>query len=162
MKKVEGHFTYSVYDSAEALPAELSALYRLAEEARSRAYAPYSQFHVGAAVLLDNGVTVIGSNQENAAYPSGLCAERVAVFAAASQYPGVPIIAVAIAVSERPGGQASPVSPCGDCRQVMAEYEHRQQKGIRIVMPGGNGTVLVVDDIGTLLPFMFTPDHLNS
>lgn len=160
MKSVTGNFSYDVYDSVAELPEELRSLFHLAEKARDNAYAPYSQFRVGAAVLLSNGKTVIGSNQENAAYPSGLCAERVAVFAASSQYPDATIISVAIAVSGRPGGQASPVSPCGDCRQVMAEYEHRQKQGIKLVMPGGNNSVVVVHDIATLLPFMFTPDQL--
>jgi cytidine deaminase len=162
MKKVTSEITYAVCDSVEELPQNLAALCRQAERARETAYAPYSHFKVGAAVLLANGITVIGSNQENAAYPSGLCAERVAVFAASAQYPGVAIEAIAIAVTERPGGQVSPVSPCGDCRQVMAEYEHRQKKGIKLLMPGGNGSIMVFHDIGTLLPFMFSPEQLGK
>jgi cytidine deaminase len=160
MKSESSNFTYDVYDSAAELPDAFASLLKDAERARHTAYAPYSQFKVGAAVLLENGSVVIGSNQENAAYPSGLCAERVAVFAAASQHPGVRITAIAISVSDRPGDLVTPVSPCGDCRQVMAEYEHRFGKGIQLIMPGGNGTIFVVPDIATLLPFMFTPNQL--
>jgi cytidine deaminase len=160
MEKRSNTFSYEVYDSESELPGELASLMKSASEARSAAYAPYSNFSVGAAVLLANGKVVIGSNQENAAYPSGLCAERVAVFSAASQFPGVHIKAIAIAVSDRSGGYSGPVSPCGNCRQVMAEYEHRSGSGIKLVMPGKGRSVLVVPDVAALLPFMFTPDHL--
>ncbi len=162
MRKLQGIFSYNLYESADELPEDLAALYSKAGEARKTAYAPYSHFHVGAAVLLENGKTVIGSNQENAAYPSGLCAERVAVFAASSQFPDVPIVAIAISAQSAGQKKFSPLSPCGDCRQVMAEYEHRQGKGIKIVMPGGDGTILLVENIGTLLPFMFTHDQLGD
>ena len=162
MKKISSKINYTEFDSSEELPSELASLYRKAEEARNTAYAPYSHFHVGAAVLLANGMTVTGSNQENAAYPSGLCAERVAVFAASAHYPGVMIKAIAIAVSGDAKRLSGPVSPCGDCRQVMSEYEYRQQNGINILMPGAKGTIIMVDDIKTLLPFGFGPGQLEE
>lgn len=152
---------FKQFSSKEELPESERELLEQAMQATQTAYAPYSQFRVGAAVLLENGTIVRGSNQENAAYPSGLCAERVALFAAASQYPGIKIKAIAVSalIKEKPSEKA--VSPCGDCRQVMAEYEHRYQTNIRLIMPGEGKKILVCDSVKTLLPFMFNSDHLK-
>lgn len=141
-----------------ALDAEEAALLQAAREVATGAYAPYSHFHVGAAVRLANGVVVTGSNQENAAYPSGLCAERVALFYAGARYPKVPVVALAVVALS--GGQAvSSISPCGACRQVLAEAERRGACPIRILL-GGAERVLTVPSAAALLPFAFTEENL--
>ena len=140
----------------EELTAEEQHLLSLAIEATSRSYAPYSRFHVGAAVRLDNGEEIIGSNQENAAYPSGLCAERTALFAAGTLYPDVPVSLLAIAARGTDGELLSePCSPCGSCRQVIIESEKRAGRPIRILLYGRR-CVYVIDGIGQLMPLMFS------
>lgn len=115
-------------------------------------YAPYSGFHVGAAVLLQNGIIITGNNQENAAYPSGLCAERIALFYAASQYPTVPIIA--IAVSTHHSSQTGLARPCGACLQVMSEYEDIAEQSMHVILDGSEG-IIVLDGLDNLLPLRF-------
>jgi cytidine deaminase len=132
-----------------------------AEKALSSAYAPYSEFRVGATVLLDNGEMINGSNQENAAYPSGLCAERVALFHAKSKYPDSVIEAIAITAKSDHFDINHPVAPCGACRQVIAEVESRQNKEIRIIMKGAKGATHVVNGIRNLLPLMFKEENLK-
>lgn len=140
----------------EELTAEEQHLLSLAIEATSRSYAPYSRFHVGAAVRLDNGEEIIGSNQENAAYPSGLCAERTALFAAGTLYPDVPVSLLAIAARGTDGELLSePCSPCGSCRQVIIESEKRAGRPIRILLYGRR-CVYVIDGIAQLMPLMFS------
>ena len=135
---------------------EIDRLLDLAEEARDHSYAPYSKFHVGAAVRLDNGVEIIGCNQENAAYPSGLCAERTALFAAGAQYPDVPVRMLAIAARGTNGEmEEEPVGPCGSCRQVIIESETRAKAPIRILLYGKK-YVYVIDGIGELMPLTFS------
>jgi cytidine deaminase len=113
-------------------------------------------------VRLENGQIVRGNNQENAAYPSGLCAERVALFASGAQHPGVKITTLAVtAYPESRKEPEFPLSPCGDCRQVMAEYEHRYDHKIRLIMQGGKGTYIVTECVAQLLPFLFTGDALK-
>ncbi|MBK7853646.1 MAG: cytidine deaminase [Bacteroidetes bacterium] len=160
MEKIETCSAYELYASVEELNAEDKNLLMRAQKATQTAYAPYSDYHVGAAVLLENGVVVTGSNQENAAYPSGLCAERVAVFAAGAHNPDVKIKSIAIAAYAGGNPVPRPVSPCGDCRQVMAEYEHRYKHAIRLIMQGENGKVIIIDNVKALLPFMFSADNL--
>lgn len=126
-----------------------------AKAALAGSYSPYSHFRVGAAVLLDNGVIITGSNQENGAYPSGLCAERVALFYAGAQYPSVPIKALAVVASNEKGITVNPVSPCGACRQVMLEYQMISNKPYTIYMVGA-GKVIKIEDVKQLLPFSFT------
>ncbi len=138
------------------------ALLDAAKAMTANAYAPYSQFRVGAALKLVNGVTVGGCNQENAAYPSGLCAERVAIFAASSEYPGMAVEAMAIAVSTDRFDVSQPLSPCGGCRQVLMEYRHRQQRPMRIILAGTGSTVWVFEDVSVLLPFSFEADGLKD
>jgi cytidine deaminase len=123
MKKIAFTTELSVYDSVQELPDEIQNLMKLAVEVRKNAYAPYSKFRVGAALLLDNGEIVLGSNQENAAYPSGLCAERVAIFQAGSIYPKAKILKMAITAASDTNKTISPIPPCGSCRQSIAEYE---------------------------------------
>ncbi len=140
----------------DELSAEEKHLIELAIEATSRSYAPYSKFHVGAAVRLENGVEIIGCNQENAAYPSGLCAERTALFAAGAQYPDVPVRMLAIAARGTHGElEDEPVPPCGSCRQVMIESETRANAPMRILLYGKK-YVYVIDGIRKLMPLTFS------
>ena len=128
----------------------------MAIEGTNRSYAPYSHFHVGAALLLKNGVIVPGCNQENAAFPSGLCAERSALFAAGAQYPDQPVMMLAIAVRNSKGEfLAEPASPCGPCRQVLIETETRFKQPVRILLYGTDHTY-VMDGIKELMPLSFT------
>ncbi len=119
------------------------------------AYSPYSHFSVGAAVLMQNGSVVAGSNQENIAYPSGLCAERTALFSASVQHPGVPVVALAI-VARNEKGLLVEASPCGACRQVLSEYRMRFNVPIKVLMYVSPDCVRVVDDVAFLLPFSFS------
>jgi cytidine deaminase len=128
----------------------------LAIEATNRSYAPYSHFHVGAALLLNDGTEIMGCNQENAAYPAGLCAERTALYAAGAQYPDVPVKALAIAARTPKGElQEEPVSPCGICRQVLIETETRYGQPVRILLYGRR-CVYVIKGIKELMPLSFT------
>lgn len=153
------HFeiNYKEFDLAE-LDIERRALYDSALVASEHAYAPYSHFQVGAAVRLKDGKIVTGCNQENAAYPSGLCAERVALFTAGSAYPDVPVVSLAI-IAQSGGEIKEKISPCGACRQVILEVEKRSGKPIEILLCGKE-KVLVFKDIASLLPFTFTADDL--
>jgi len=155
MEQKEVRFSYRRY----ALPDELSdkdhRLFIAAAEAMKNAYAPYSKFSVGASVLLENGEIVQGSNQENIAYPSGLCAERVALFAAASKYPKVPFVALAISAKPISPDDKSEVTPCGACRQVMLEYERLLNRDMRIITGSPSGPITVIDNARSLLPMAF-------
>lgn len=128
-----------------------------AENALSTAYAPYSRFFVGAALLMENGRVVLGSNQENAAYPSGLCAERTALFAAGVQQPGVSVVAMAVVVARADGTELSPAFPCGSCLQVLLEVERKQKTPVRVYLKGSGGQVYVADGVSVFLPFGFDP-----
>lgn len=140
----------------EELTVDERKLLDVAIEATQRSYAPYSRFSVGAAVMLENGATIIGCNQENAAYPSGLCAERTALFAAGAQYPDVPVRMLAIAARGTDGELVdTPVGPCGACRQVIIESETRASGKIRILLHGRKH-VFVIDGISQLMPLSFT------
>ena len=140
----------------EELSLEEQHLVELAIEATNRSYAPYSHFHVGAALLLNNGVEIMGCNQENAAFSATLCAERSAIFAAGAQYPDVPIKILAIA-ARTPNGelQAEPVSPCGTCRQVIIETETRFKQPVRLLLYGRD-KIYIVDGIQQLMPLSFS------
>ncbi|MBO6187668.1 MAG: cytidine deaminase [Prevotella sp.] len=140
----------------EELSESEQGLIRQAIEATGRAYAPYSHFHVGAALMLENGVTVIGCNQENAAFPAGICAERSAIFAAGAQYPDQPVVMLAIAARTPQGElQAEPVSPCGTCRQVLIETETRFHRPVRILLYGQKH-IYIVNSIKELMPLSFS------
>ncbi|MDP2423836.1 MAG: cytidine deaminase [Bacteroidales bacterium] len=131
-------------------------------EATERAFAPYSQFKVGAAVRLTNGTIVTGNNQENASYPSGLCAERVALFYASSQFPGQAVDAIAVVAKTSLTELTNPVTPCGSCRQVMAEYEQLNGQKIRVIMASPSGKTMIVEGIAALLPLAFQADYLKK
>jgi cytidine deaminase len=155
MKKLSLTIDYLEYDSMDELTAEDKSLMLQAHEAGKSAYAPYSNFSVGAAVLLENGVVVKGSNQENAAYPTGLCAERVAVFSAGSQYPGVAFKTIAVTAKSSKIAVDNPVGPCGSCRQAISEYEVLYNKPIRFLLMGETGKVLELKNVESLLPLRF-------
>ena len=154
-------FEYSLFETLEELSSSFQSLMQEAVLARANAYAPYSNFSVGAAVLLDNGVIVRGNNQENAAYPSGLCAERVAIFYASAQYPGVPIKAIAVTANTHLDPSETPASPCGNCRQTLAEYQQKQSPSIPIIFMGASGKIVYCNSVLDLLPFAFSAKFLK-
>jgi len=153
-------FTYKEYESPEELGTEDQELILSAKEAAKLAYAPYSRFRVGAAIRLESGRIVHGSNVENAAFPSGICAERTAVAGAVSNYPDDKPVAMAIAAMTDEGLTAECISPCGNCRQVIAEEEMRTGKQIRIILCGRN-KIQVVNSISLLLPLGFNLNNLR-
>lgn len=149
---------YDLIAHSNALAPTLQQLVAAAHAAADLAYAPYSGFCVGAAVLLTNGEVVRGSNQENAAYPAGTCAERVALYTAAIQYPGIAVEAIAIAYTKKdinPVLKEEPLSPCGICRQVISEVAQGQQTPIRMLMCSAGDSILSINDAKDLLPFSF-------
>jgi cytidine deaminase len=159
MKQINIHSTITILTEQELTAIELD-LKNQAFEARSKAYAPYSKFTVGAALLLDNGVVVKGSNQENAAYPSGLCAERVAIYYAGANYPDAKIVKMFITASPQDRDLEVPIPPCGSCRQAIAEYEFKQDVSIEIFFMGAKGDIYKSDSLKNLLPFVFDKNHL--
>lgn len=160
MKKITVTTELQVFDSLDAVPVDIIALMEQAIAVRKKAYAPYSKFRVGAALLLDNGQVILGSNQENAAYPSGLCAERVAIFQAGSVYPEAKIIKMAITAASDTNPTLSPIPPCGGCRQSIAEYETKQKQPIEIYFMGESGAVYLSESLDNLLPFSFDKNFL--
>lgn len=154
MEKHRVEISYDLLQPGELEPWE-QRLVEKACDATQTSYAPYSHFSVGAAVLLDNGVTVTGSNQENAAFPSGTCAERCAMFAANANYPDQPVRALAIAARQADGGfTAQPVTPCGACRQVLVETEFRYGRRVTVLLYGTEGVIRLASTYD-LLPFRF-------
>ena len=154
MKQHSFQTRYTVYEQLDELPGPYVSLVNQAQEAAGNAYAPYSNYHVGAAVLLENGEVITGNNQENAAYPSGLCAERVALFYAGSRYPDVAARAMAIVAIRDGSVQEEPVTPCGACRQVLYEKELLGGRPIELILYGSR-KILVVQKAGDLLPLPF-------
>lgn len=154
-------FDITVYDSLNELKDDDQELMSFAVKARKRAYAPYSSFNVGASVLLENGEIIEGNNQENASYPSGLCAERVAIFYAGAKYPGMKIKAIAITAASINHEVSEPAAPCGNCRQAISEYEFRQQEPIKILLMGETGSVIECNSLADLLPLGFNSSFLN-
>jgi len=150
------------YSHIDELNEQDKNLLLMAWKACDSAYAPYSRFNVGAAVLLDNGIVVTGNNQENAAYPSGLCAERVAMYYASAQYPGIAMKAIAVAVKSDVVKLDEPASPCGSCRQVMAEYENLYKTKMRVILGGPHTKIQILDGISSLLPLTFYAEGLKK
>jgi len=161
MKKEEYKLSVTVYDSSEELNEDDAFLLSEARSTTQFAYAPYSNFHVGAAAKLANGEVVTGTNQENASYPVGLCAERVMLSAAASLHPGVAIDTIAITYHNLKGHSNRPASPCGICRQTIAEVQQRYQKPIRIILSGMEGKVEIIENALDLLPLSFSAEDLK-
>tara|TARA_R110001583_G_scaffold30729_9_gene105866 strand:- start:6632 stop:7114 length:483 start_codon:yes stop_codon:yes gene_type:complete len=155
MKKIKIESTLYLFDSLDELPQEVSFLMNEAIKAREKAYAPYSNFNVGAAVLLENNEIITGNNQENASYPSGLCAERTAIYYVGSQYPDTKILRMAISAGSKNTQTTSPIPPCGACRQAIAEYEVKQGAPIEIYFMGETGKVAKSDSLANLLPLIF-------
>lgn len=160
--KVKTHNISNEYKviNISQLDEEGKLLIKLAEKQAKKAYAPYSDFYVGAAVLLDNGEIVTGSNQENASYPLSLCAERVALFAAHSQYPGIAIRRLAV-IAINPNNKVTvPISPCGACRQVIRESEIRSKGDLKLILKGETDKVFTFETIKVLLPLSFDSSAL--
>ncbi len=158
MKK-EIHLHYQEYKSINELPDELKKLVDAAKEATKSSYSPYSKFKVGASLLLDNNEIITGSNQENAAYPSGLCAERVTTFYANAKYPKNAVLAIAIAAANSEGFLPMPITPCGSCRQVLLETEERYNQEITVILYGTK-KIFVIPNVKALLPFFFDKETL--
>lgn len=161
MKTHEFRFQLEEWQTQD-LPESDQILLQKALFAAQNAYAPYSEFGVGAAVLLDDGSIVIGNNQENAAYPSGMCAERVAFFHIGAVHTTRKIVAVAVRASSTKYKTDQPIAPCGGCLQVMLESEKRQGSPIRLLTAGSSGPVYQVKSVGNLLPFQFDLLKLKS
>ncbi len=160
MKEINITTSFTIYDNLSELSTEIQDLMNQAIEIRKKAYAPYSKFRVGAALLLDNGKVILGSNQENAAYPSGLCAERTAIFYAGSAYPEAKILKMAITAASDNNQTTAPIPPCGSCRQSIAEYEIKQDTPIEIYFMGEIGEVYKSSSLKNLLPLMFDKKFL--
>lgn len=152
--------TLDVYENFDELPADVQQLMERAFEARDQAYAPYSNFKVGAALLLENDEVIIGSNQENASYPSGLCAERTAIFYAGARYPEAKIKRMALSAKSLNHRAITPIPPCGACRQSIAEYEVKQEQPIEIFFMGETGKVVRSSSLKELLPLIFDNTYL--
>ena len=160
MKEIQIETKLSVFESFEELSQSEKDWMNQAIEIRKKAYAPYSKFLVGAAIVLDNGMVLQGSNQENAAYPSGLCAERVVIFYAGANYPNNKIIKLFISATPSDRDSENPIPPCGSCRQSIAEYEIKQDLPIEIYFMGAKGAIYKSDSLKNLLPFMFDKSNL--
>lgn len=161
MNKSDFNFSYEVYASAADLSKEDAWLLQHAKDISKTAYAPYSHFQVGAAARLINGEMVKGTNQENAAYPAGLCAERVLLSTAATLYPQVPIDTLAISYRSDRAKSDHPISPCGICRQSLQEFEHKMHHPIRLILGGIDGKVFIIEKASQLLPLSFTSTDLG-
>lgn len=160
MKKKQLTFEYEVHNDTSSLDDDSSSLINVARLGLSNAYAPYSEFPVSCALQLDNGEVIVGTNQENAAYPSGLCAERVAVFYAKSKYPESSVLKMAIVTGHEE--LASPVAPCGACRQVLLEYQVNQANPMELMLTARKGIVCKMSDIRGLLPLHFSKEDLKK
>lgn len=147
------------YDMLNELEKGTRDLLQQARYAAKDAYAPYSVYCVGAAVLLEDGTVITGNNQENAAFPSGLCAERVALFYAGARYPDLAVKAIAVSASDKEGKIHKTVSPCGACRQVMRETEIRHGNSVKVILDGEK--IRVLESVGDLLPLDFRP-HISG
>ena len=161
MQEKKFEFSYKVYDSIEELPEEQQWLLNEAREVTEQAYAPYSRFQVGAIARLANGEIVAGTNQENASFPVGLCAERVLLASVSSIFPKIPVETVAISYKSETQKSDHPISPCGICRQSLQEFESRVGHPIQLILGGITGPVYVIDSASKLLPLAFTSDELK-
>lgn len=161
MKENKFEFNYKVYEGIAELPEEQQWLLNEAREVTANAYAPYSNFQVGAVAKLANGQIVAGSNQENASFPVGLCAERVLLASASSLFPKVPIETIAVSYKSESQKSDHPISPCGICRQSLQEFESRVGHPVQLVLGGMEGPVYVIDSASRLLPLAFTSEELR-
>ncbi|MBP6432809.1 MAG: cytidine deaminase [Ferruginibacter sp.] len=159
MQKKEHQFSYTVFPSIDGLNESDAMLLNKAKAVTAKAYAPYSNFKVGAAALLNNGKILEGTNQENASYPVTICAERTLLAAISSLYNEEPIKTMAISYDSKKSDK--PITPCGVCRQMLAEYEERTKQPIRLILGGMTGEVYIIEKATDLLPFTFTSDNLK-
>ena len=155
MKKINIESTFEIYDSIKELESSAQALLQKAAEARKKAYAPYSKFLVGAALELENGELISGSNQENASYPSGLCAERTAVYYAGAEFPNQKILRMAIVAGSSITPTTKPIPPCGACRQALSEYEVKQNTPMKLYFMGTSGQIAASKSVENILPWIF-------
>lgn len=160
MKEIKITASATLYKNITELSGEDTLLMQKAIEGRHNAYAPYSKFNVGAALLLENNQIVLGNNQENAAYPSGMCAERVAIWNAGTMFPGVKIKKLAISASSTISKVNKPVGPCGACRQTLSEFEINQKQPFEVLFMGEVGEVVKTKSLLDLLPFSFDGSYL--
>lgn len=161
MKENKFEFNYKVYDNIDELPEEQQWLLNEAREVTSNAYAPYSKFQVGAVARMANGEIIAGSNQENASFPVGLCAERVLLASISSVFPKIPIDTIAISYKSENQKSDHPISPCGICRQSLQEFEGRVKHPVQLILGGMQGPVYVIDSASRLLPLAFTSEELQ-
>lgn len=161
MKENKFEFNYKVYENISELPEEQQWLLNEAREVTSNAYAPYSKFQVGAVARMANGEIVAGSNQENASFPVGLCAERVLLASVSSLFPRIPIDTIAISYKSETQKSDHPISPCGICRQSLQEFEGRVKHPVQLILGGMEGPVYVIDSASRLLPLAFTSEELR-
>lgn len=161
MKENKFEFQYEVYEDVNELNEQDAWLLNEARSVTENAYAPYSNFHVGAVAILANGEIVAGTNQENASYPVGICAERVLLGTVATQHPNIEIQSIAISYNSDTVKSDHPISPCGMCRQALSEYETRMKKPIRLILGGQEGKIYIIKSAGLLLPFAFTKKELS-
>ena len=161
MKERKFEFSFQVYDSIDELDVEDQQLLTEARNITGKAYAPYSNFHVGAAAKLGNGKIVTGTNQENASYPVGICAERVLLSTVSSLYPDVPVETMAVTYQSSKIKSDHPISPCGMCRQALLEFEGRTNKLIRLILAGLKGKIYVIRSASQLLPLAFSSEELG-
>jgi cytidine deaminase len=162
MKQANLNIPVQIFPGSESLEPADALLLEAAKKAASHAYAPYSKFRVGAAVRLADGQIVSGSNQENASYPAGICAERVTLSAASATFPDMAVTDMALTYINESGSGSRPISPCGICRQTLAEYEQRFGQSIRLVLGGLSGEVYIINRATDLLPFAFSSVELNQ
>lgn len=160
MKTIKLETAITAYENEQELPKDYLHALNEARAALKNAYAPYSNFFVGAAAIMDNGALVKGANQENAAYPICLCAERVVLGSAAMLHPNVLIKVLAIAVKNPNKALDTPAAPCGSCRQAICEMEYKQKAPIKILLPGSKGAVLEFPSGASMLPLSFNGDFL--
>ena len=161
MKESKFEFNYKVYENIAELPEEQQWLLNEAREVTSNAYAPYSKFQVGAVARMANGEIIAGSNQENASFPVGLCAERVLLASISSLFPRIPIDTIAISYKSENHKSDHPISPCGICRQSLQEFEGRVKHPVQLILGGMEGPVYVIDSASRLLPLAFTSEELT-
>ena len=162
MNRKDFHFSFDEYDSINELTEADAILLSKARAMTGNAYAPYSKFLVGAVAMLVNGMQVSGTNQENASYPVGLCAERALLASAGTQYPGVPVETMAISYQNAVNSGHYPITPCGMCRQALQEFEERTQHPIRLILAGLHGNVFIIEKSSQLLPLAFTGKELKK
>ncbi len=161
MKEQKFEFSFQVYDNIDELNEDDRQLLNEARKVSKKAYAPYSHFCVGAAAKLSGSKIVTGTNQENASFPVGICAERVLLSSVSSFYPDTPIDAIAVSYSSKVVKSDHPISPCGMCRQALHEFEERMQKPIRLILGGMEGKIYIINSAGLLLPLAFTSEELG-